>query len=139
VTWTEVFLGVIAVATLAIAVAHVVVLVAAGLLARRLTRAIDHIEREVQPILDHVHTITAEAARAAALASQQVERADRLFADLARRIELAVDTLQASVVAPLREGKALAAAFRAGLRAVLDLAQARSRRTRSEDEDALFI
>ena len=139
-TWSEVFLGVIAFAALAIAVTHVVVLVAASIVARRIGRLIDQAERELRPVFSHVQAIAQDAARAAALAGVQVERADRVFADLAQRIEQTLNTIQASLETPVREGRALVSALRAGLRAVLDLSgRTRSRRGRSEDDDALFI
>jgi len=58
--WTEVFLGVIALASLAIAVVHVAVLVAAGLIARRIGRLIDHVEQELRPIFDPRAAVLAE-------------------------------------------------------------------------------
>jgi hypothetical protein len=139
-TWTEVFLGVIAVATLAIAITHIVVIVAASIVVRRVTRLIDHAERELTPVFLQFQTIAQEATRAAALAGAQVERADRVFADIAQRIEQTVTAIQASILAPINEGRALVSAFRAGLRAILGVSgQRRTRRGRSEDEDALFI
>jgi|SRR5580700_9548109 hypothetical protein len=139
-TWTEVCLGVIAFAALAIAVTHIVILVAAGLVARRIGRLIDRAERELEPVFSHMQDIAANAARAAALAGVQVERADRMFADLAERIEQVLNAVQAGLTTPIHEGRALVKAFRAGLRAILDLSgRARSRRGRSDDEDALFI
>lgn len=136
--WTDVFLGVIAFATLAIAVVHVAVLVAAGMLARRIVRLVDSFELEMKPIFVHLNAVARDAARAAALATTQVERADRLFADVAQRIEQTLASLQSTVLEPAREGRALLSAFRAGLRVVRDLRR-RRRRTRAEDEDALFI
>jgi hypothetical protein len=136
--WTQVFLGVIAVATLAIAVVHVVVLIAAGMVARRVGQLIDQVEGELKPVFGHLQAISRDASHAASMASAQVERADRLFADLAQRIEQTVTAVQASVVQPLREGRALISAFRAGLNVIKDI-RSRSRRSRAEDEDALFI
>lgn len=138
--WAEVFLGVIAVATLAIAVVHVAVLVAAGILARRLGRLADHVEQELKPIVGHLSAISRDAAKATSLAVTQVERADRLFADAAQRIEHILNTVQNTVVAPAREGRALLIAFRAGIRAIRELRHGQARRRgRTEDDDALFI
>lgn len=137
--WAEVFLGVIAVATLATAVVQVVVLVAAGILARRLGRLADQVERELKPIVGHLNAISRDAARAASLAVTQVERADRLFADGAHRIEQILNTVQHTVVAPAREARALLNAFRAGIRAIREPRHGRARRGRAEDDDALFI
>jgi hypothetical protein len=136
---TEIFLGVIAVATLAMAIVQIGIIVAAGMLARRILRLADRVEREVTPLFGHLNAIGRDASRAAALAAMQVERADKLFNDLAVRVEQTVTTFQTSLRAPLREGRALVGAFRAGLRAVRDMRSARSRQSRAEDDDALFI
>jgi len=136
--WTPVFLGVIAAATLAIAIVHIAVLIAAGLVARRVGQLIDQVEGELKPVFGHLQAIARDASHAATVASAQVERADRLFADLALRIEQTVTAVQTSVMQPLREGRALISAFRAGLNVIKDI-RSRSRRSRAEDEDALFI
>lgn len=137
---TEIFLGVIAVATLLIAIVQVGVIVAAALLARRVSRLVEQVERDIKPLFGHLNAIGQEASRAAALATAQVERADRLFADLSVRIEQTLNGVQTSLGAPVREGRALLSAFRAGLQAIRELRQnARSRQARSDDEDALFI
>ena len=135
--WTEVFLGVIAAATLAIAIVHIVVLIAAGMVARRVGQLIDRVEGELKPVFGNLQSIARDASRAASVATAQVERADRLFADLAQRVEQTVIAVQASVVQPLREGRALLSAFRAGLGVIRDM-RSRSRRG-AEDDDALFI
>jgi hypothetical protein len=70
----------------------------------------------------------------------QVERADRLFSDIAVRIEQTMDIVQSSLRAPVREGRALVGAFLAGLRAVREMQHgARRRQGRTEDDEALFI
>ena len=66
-TWTDVFLGIIAVATLATAIVQIGVLVAAGRLARRLGRLVDQVEREMKPLFGHSNAIARDASRAAAL------------------------------------------------------------------------
>ena len=101
--WSDVFLGVIAVATLAIAIAQVGVMVAAGRLARRVDRLTDQFEQEMRPLFGHLNAIARDAARAAALATAQVERADRLFTDLAARVEEGVASLQSTIGEPARE------------------------------------
>ena len=138
--WTEFFLGVIAVATLATAIAQVAVVIAAGLVARRLTRLVDQVEREVQPVFGHVNAIARDAARAASLAATQVERADRVFADLAQRLEQTFNTIQTTLLTPARESRALLDGFRAALSTIRELrGRARGRQGRADDEDALFI
>ena len=133
----ELFLGIIAVATLATAIVQVGVLVAAGLLARRLQRVVETTERELKPLLEHLNAIGRDASRAASLATAQVERADRLFADLALRIEQILSLIQSVITGPLREGAAMMSAVRAILNFIRD--SRGGRRTSAEDEDALFV
>jgi hypothetical protein len=136
----DVFLGVIAVATLAIAIAQIGVMVVAGRLARRVERLAEQIDRDLKPLFGHLNAIGRDASRAAALATAQVERADQLFSDLAGRIELTLNTLQSTMGAPAREGRALLAGLRAAIQALRELRQdGRARQSRSDDEDALFI
>jgi len=136
---TEIFLGIIAVASLAIAVAQIGIVVVAGLAARRAARLIANVERELRPVFGHLDTIGREASRAAALAAVQVERADKLFGDVAVRVEQALNTVQTTIETPAREGRALLSAFRAAVQAVRELRQNRSGQGRGDDEDALFI
>ena len=137
--WRDVFLGVIAVATLAIAVAQIGVIVAAGLMARRVGRMVDQIEREVKPLFGHLNAIGSDASRAVALATAQVERADKLFSELAVRVDQTLSVVQASIAAPAREGRAMMGAFRAALQALRELRAGRARQGRGDDEDPLFI
>jgi hypothetical protein len=137
---TEVFLGVIAIATLLMAIVQVAVIVAAALLARRMTRLVERVEQDIKPLFAHLNAIGRDASRAAALATAQVERADRLFADVAVRVEETLNGVQTTLGAPLREGRALLSAFRAGLAVIREIRQnSRARQARGEDEDALFI
>jgi hypothetical protein len=139
-TRTEILLGVIALATLTIAIVQVGIIVVAGMLARRLARLADQVEREITPLFGHLNAIGRDAARATALASAQVERADRMFADVADRVEQTLNTFQSSLATPAREGRAIISAWRAGFQAIRDMRQnARARQGRGEDEDALFI
>jgi hypothetical protein len=138
--WSDVFLGVIAVATLAIAVAQIFVIVLAGRAARRVEEIAEQLERDVKPLFGHLNAIGSDAARAAALATVQVERVDRLFSDVALRVDETLNAVQHSVIGPVREVRALRSAFRAALKAIRDLRQnGRVRHGRAEDEDALFI
>jgi hypothetical protein len=146
--WTDVFLGVIALATLATAIMQIGVLLAAGRLARRIERFVDHADQELKPIMGHLNAIGRDASRAASLATAQVERADRVIttqvervdrvlATLVDRLGETLDTIQTAVVRPAREGAALLA----GLRAALGIIRERGGRPRSraDDEKALFI
>ena len=139
IVWRDVFLGVIAVATLAIAVAQIGVIIAAGLMARRVGRMIEQLEREVKPLIGHLNAIGSDASRAVALAAAQVERADKLFGDVASRIDHTLTAVQASLGVPAREGRALIGGFRAAMQAIRELRNARARHGRGDDDDALFI
>jgi hypothetical protein len=137
--WSEVFLGVIAVATASTAIVQIAVIVVAGRSARRVARIAEQLEREIRPLFGHLDAIGRDAARATALATAQVERADKLFADVAVRIEQTMATVQDSVAAPVREGRAVLSALRAAMQAIRELRQGGARQGRSEDDDALFI
>ena len=136
--WSEVFLGVIAAATLAIAAVQVGLVVAAWRLTRRVDRLTEQVAQELQPFFANVNAIGRDASRAVALAAAQVDRADRLFGDLVMKIDQTVTLIQSNIVAPAREGRAIFAALRATIAALRD-ARGRVRQGRGDDEDALFI
>jgi hypothetical protein len=134
--WALFFLGVIAVATLGTAIVQIGLVVYAGRLARRLTRMVDDFERELKPLLGSANAIGRDAARATALAVAQVERADRLFGDLAMRIDETIYTVQQIIIAPAREWVAILS----GLRTAVGVFRGfRADRKRADDEEALFI
>jgi hypothetical protein len=134
----EVLLGVIAAATLAMAVVQVGLIVLAGRLARRVDRLADQVEQELKPLFTNLNAIGRDASRAVAVAAAQVERADRLFSELATKVDQTVTMIQSNIVVPAREGRALFAALRATIAALRD-ARGRGRQGRGEEEDALFI
>ena len=136
--WATVFLGVIAVATLATAIVQIGVLLAASRMARRVERLMDVVEQEVRPILGHLNTIGRDASRAASLAAVQVERVDRMFALLAERLDETLTTIQATVVRPAREVGALISGLRTALGFIREFKAGRAR-SRVDDEDTLFI
>ena len=136
----DVFLGIIAVAVALMAAIQVGAIIVATRLAKRVDRLATQIEQDIRPVFHNLNAMSAEAARAAALTAMQVERADRLFGDLAERVEMTVNTLQSRVLTPAREGAALLAGLRAALGAFRDLRETRRKRTTAvEEEDALFI
>ena len=136
--WAVVFLGVIAFATLVAALAQVAVLVTAGRLTRRIERVADDMHRDLKPLFEHLDAVGRDAARATALGVAQVERADRVLADLADRLDRTMNTLQNAASGGAREGAAVMAAFRAAMSALRDFRASRSR-SRADDDDALFI
>jgi hypothetical protein len=139
-SWSDVFLGVIAAATLLTAIAQIAVIVVASRSARRVAQLAEQFERDMKPVFVHLNAIGRDAARAAALAAAQVERADKLFNDVALRFEHTLHTVQDTVIGPVREGRALISAFRAAMQAIRDLRpNGRARQGRGDDDDALFI
>jgi hypothetical protein len=138
--WAEVFLGVIALATLTMAAIQVGVIVYGITVARRVNQLLTQVEQELKPLAASVNTIARDAARISSLAAGQVERVDRLVTDLTARIEQTASTVQDAILKPLREG----AAIMSGVKAVIDVfreltGRSGVNRPRKEDEDALFI
>jgi len=132
----EIFLGVIALATLTMAIGLVGVLVAASRLTRQFARFLDQLESDLKPLLGHLNAIARDASRAAALATAQVERVDRLVTDLGQRLDETFQSVQDTLAGPARHGFAVISALGAAIRA---LRSARAGRARGEEEDALFI
>ena len=138
-TWAVVFLGIIAAATLAMAIVQVGVCVATGLFTRRLGRFVDEVEREVRPMLGHLNDIARDASRAATLAVVQVERVDELCADVASKIDQTLAAIHSAIVVPAREGRALTLGFQAVIAAIREFRSGRSHSRGKEEEDGLFI
>jgi hypothetical protein len=135
----DVFLGIIAVATLVMALIQVGAILVAVKLARRVDRLTDQVEREIKPLLGNLSAVGENAARASSLAAAQVERADKLFADVTRRVDETMTLVQTAIVTPAREGRAVVTAVRAAVAAFREMRASRSRSAGREDEDALFI
>jgi hypothetical protein len=136
----DLFLGVIALAVAVMAAIQVGAIIVAARLAKRVDRLAAQIEQDIKPVFQNLHTLTADAARAAALAAVQVERADKMFADLVQRLDYTLSAVQNRVLAPAREGAAVLAGIRAALAAFRDLREpGRRRPSVVEEEDALFI
>ena len=135
---SDLWLGVIAVSVLVMAIIQVAAIVFAARAARQVGQLAERIEHDMRPIVTNLQSITADAARTTAMAAATVERADRLLADAALRVEqtlAAVPTLIESVKTSLSVAsglKALLAAFR-------ELRQGRRHPVHAEEEDALFI
>jgi predicted PurR-regulated permease PerM len=138
VTTSAVFLGVIALATLVMAAIQVGAIVFAARLAKRVDRLANQVEHELKPLLTNLAEVSQNAVRASSLAVAQVERADQLFATVTRRVDETFTLVQAVIITPAREGRAIFTAVRAAVAAFRELRAAR-KRSRMEDEDALFI
>jgi hypothetical protein len=138
--WAEVFLGIIALATLTMAAIQVGVIVYGVGMVRRVNRLLTQVEQELKPLADSLNVIARDAARITSLAAGQVERVDRLVSDITVRLEQTATTLQDAILRPLRDG----AAIMTGVKAAIEVVRELTRRPgtghgRAEDEDALFI
>ena len=95
---------------------------------------------QVQPLVDRLTVITADAARLSALAVKQAETVDVAVTSAAHRVDQTLAVVQNAVVAPAREGMALASALRAAVGSIRKGSVTRRRPKGSGDEDdALFI
>ena len=136
---TNVWLGIIAVAVLVMAVIQVTAIVFAMSAARRIGQVADRLEQNLNPVVSNLQTITSEAARMTTLAAAQVERADRMFADLSRRAEQVMAAVP-TLLGPAGKGLAFLNGIKAALAAIHELRRS-SRRgaAHPDEEDALFI
>jgi chromosome segregation ATPase len=151
--WAVVFLGVIAGATVIMALIQVGLIVVAARAARQAQQAVTQaqdtlttaqqtiasVREEIRPLIGKANAIAEEASRAAALATTQVQKVDRLLTDLTVRVDETTSIVQQAIIAPAREGLAIMAAVKATLGALRNGADWRRRTSRSEEEDPLFI
>jgi len=138
---SNVFLGLIALGVIVMATIQVAIIVLAAQAARRIGRMADRLEEDLRPVVSSLQSIAADAAKAASAAADQVDRLDDLTRDLAAKVEQTVATLQAGVLAPIREGYAVIEGLKAVISSLRDLRGRRSpgRPTSADDDDALFI
>jgi hypothetical protein len=141
----ELLLGVIAVAVAIMAMVQVGAIVAGLRVARRVERLATEIDASVKPLVANLTAMTAEASKAATLASAQVERFDKVVSDLALKMEQTMTAAQQFVRGPAREGMAIVAGVRAALSALQTLRESSRRRAAhrahhlEEEEESLFI
>lgn len=135
--WTNIWLAIIAISTLLMAVIQVGAIVAGAITARRLQARLARVEAQMQPLIERINVMSADASRISALAVQQAEKADVALTTAAKRMDQTLAVVQNAVVAPAREGMALAAALKA---AVGSIKKGQTRRKAAgEEDDALFI
>lgn len=134
------FMGVIAGAVLAIAIAQVATLLFGLRLVRRLDRMADQVEKEILPVVERVNAVSSDVTRATSLAVAQIERADQLFARFAVRAERVMTLGQDAVFEPVRRSAALIQALRAALEALRAPAkESGAKSSADEEQEALFI
>jgi hypothetical protein len=134
----EVLLGLIAVATVVMAAVQVGLVIVALRLARQVQDLRAQIHGEIGPLLLNLSAASNNVVRVTELAVAQIQRVDRLFGDLAHRVDDATNLVQATLLAPLREGRALLAAVGAALGALRDTRSPREDPLPTDD-DPLFI
>jgi hypothetical protein len=140
--WSAVFLGLIAAATLAMAVGQIGLFVAALRLTRRVEVLSAQVEREIGPLAEKLKQVADNLQHVSGLAGVQIERLDRLFAGASKRADETMSLVQGAVVGPIREGLAVVAAFRGVIRAVRAFRRGGGpsrAASRFDDEDPLFI
>ena len=139
-SWSETFLGVVAAATLIMALIQVGAIVVAVRLARQAQQILATVQHDIRPLLAKANAVADEASRTAALATAQAQKVDRLVTDLSARVEYTSAIVQEAIVTPAREGMAVVAAVRATLGALRGFREMRPRHGRTADEeDPLFI
>jgi hypothetical protein len=111
--WPAVFLAAIAVATGTMALIQIGVIIYGARLAWRVTKLADRVERQLDPVMDKVTQMSADASRATKLAVAQVERADEMMSRLSRRADETLDLAQQVLVVPAQRGLALIDSLRA--------------------------
>ena len=138
--WSNLSLGVIAIATLVMALIQVGAIIAMLRLARQAQQVVSAVQQEIRPLVAKAHAVADEASRTAALATAQAQKVDRLVTDLTRRVDETASIIQNAIITPAREGRALIAAVKAGLSALRGVRDLRPRHGRqAEEEDPLFI
>jgi hypothetical protein len=134
---SDVFLGIIAASVLVMALIQVAVIVLAARAAKQMSAAVSRLDQDIRPLITNLQAMTAEAARASAIAAAQVERADRLFTEMSARLDETLTTVQTAVVGATRGGAWLAG-IKAAFAALRDM-RAPRRPATVDEEDALFI
>jgi uncharacterized protein YoxC len=155
------FLGIIAGATVIMALIQVGAIIAILKIARQAQETLASVQRDIKPllakaseiagkandmaeearpILARANEVAAEASRTAAIATAQAQKVDQLMTILSRRADETSSILQQAVMMPAREGIAIVAAIKAALGAFRGFNDFRGRTGRPTDEDdPLFI
>lgn len=138
--WSDVFLGVIAAATLIMALVQIGAMITALKLSRQAQQVLQSVHQEIRPLIARAQAIAEEASHTVAIATAQAHKLDRLITDLSGRVDETAGIVQEAIITPAREGLAIFAAVKAGLAALRGLRDIRPRNGRhAEEEDPLFI
>ena len=144
--WAGIFLGIIAVATLVMALIQVGAIIAvlkiakqAQDVAKQAQDVLSSVHRDVKPLLARANEIADEASKTATITTAQAEKVDKMVTDLTRRVDETSTLVQQAIITPAREGIAIVAAIKASLYALRGFGTFRGRPRHSEEDDALFI
>jgi hypothetical protein len=141
----ELLLGIIAAAVAVMAVVQVSAIITGLRVARRIDAIATDLETSVKPLLANLAAMTADASRAATLAAAQVERIDRVFGELAGRVDQTLAAAQSFLIRPAKEGMAIVAGLKAAIAAIKGIREVTRRRSSArsasfeEEEESLFI
>ena len=139
VNWPLIFLGIIAVATVVMALIQVGAAIALMRVAAQAQSTLAIVQRDVQPLIAKANEVAGEASKTMTLATAQAEKVDRLVTDLTKRIDETSVVVQQAIVTPAREGMAIVSGIKAALGA-LRRPDFRGRPGRhADEEDPLFI
>jgi hypothetical protein len=143
---SETFLGVIAAATLLMALIQVGAIVAILRVVKQAQQTIAEVQRDVRPLIEKasvvvakVTTLADEATRTATIATVQAQKIDRLLTDLAVRVDDTAGVVQQAIITPAREGLAIVAALKAGFWALRGFRERPRHGRAADEEDPLFI
>ena len=136
---SETFLGIIAGATLLMALIQVGAIVAILRVARQAQQTLAEVQRDVRPLIAKATVVADEASRTATIATIQAEKIDRLLTDLSVRIDETAGVVQQAIITPAREGLAIVAALKAGLGALRGFRERPRHGRAADEEDPLFI
>jgi hypothetical protein len=138
--WSDLYLGVIALATLVMALIQIGAAIAMMRLSKQVQQTLTSVQQDVKPLIARATAIAEEAQKTVAMAQAQTQKVDRLVTDLSRRVEETAGVLQEAILTPAREGMAMVAAVKAGLSVLRGIADFRARAGRhAEEDDPLFI
>jgi hypothetical protein len=109
---SDVYLGVIAAATVLMAVVQIGVLIAGIIAVKRMHEVLVRVEDSVRPVLAHVDELVVDTTESIAAVRAQLDRVERQTLHVLTRTDEAVQRVHTYLVAPAREAIALAAGAR---------------------------